>query len=262
MAGRDSARRVLVTGATSGIGRATVKRMVDRGWLAVALGRRSDLLSSLQSETGCDVIAADVTVSSEIQSAKDFVVSSGGISALVNNAGGAIGLEIVEEASPKDWATMFDVNVLGVQRLIKAFLPLLRESASETGVSDILTVSSTAAFVSYEGGAGYTAAKSAVHSMMSGLRLELSGEPIRVVEVAPGMVKTEEFALNRFRGDEGRVEDLYRNVESPLLAEDIAEVICFALELAPHINLDLIKVKPVAQAAQHKLHRGPLKTKF
>ncbi len=261
MSGRDSPRRVLVTGATSGIGRATVKKMVDSGWLAVALGRRTDLLRSLQRETGCDVIAADVTVGSEIQSAKEFVLSSGGISALVNNAGGAIGLEIVEEASPQDWATMFDVNVLGVQRLIAAFLPVLRESASQIGSSDILTVSSTAAFVSYEGGAGYTAAKSAVHSMMSGLRLELSGEPIRVVEVAPGMVKTEEFALNRFRGDRRRVKDLYRDVESPLLAEDVAEVIRFALESPPHVNLDLINVKPVAQAAHHKLHRGSLQIK-
>ena len=261
MADRPSARRVLVSGATSGIGRATVKKLLDSGWLAIALGRRSDRLDSLKRETGCDVFAADVTSDSEIQKAKDYVMSSGGISALVNNAGGAIGLDPVEEASAEDWATMFDANVLGVQRLVRAFLPLLRDSASKLGVSDILTVSSTAAFISYEGGAGYTAAKSAVHSVISGLRLELSGEPIRVVEVAPGMVKTEEFALNRFRGDRRRVEDLYRDVENPLLAEDVAEVIRFALESPPHVNLDLISVKPVAQAAHHKLHRGPLQIK-
>jgi NADP-dependent 3-hydroxy acid dehydrogenase YdfG len=129
-------------------------------------------------------------------------------------------------------------------------------------VADIVSISSTAAFVSYEGGGGYNAAKAGLHAALGALRLELVGEPIRVVEIAPGMVKTEEFALNRFGGDQVKTDALYEGVESPLVAEDVADVVAYALASPKHVNLDLIQMKPVAQAAQYKLHRGPLSPKL
>jgi NADP-dependent 3-hydroxy acid dehydrogenase YdfG len=150
------------------------------------------------------------------------------------------------------------VNVIGVQRVTSALLPLLRRGALEVGHADILTVTSTAGLVPYEGGGGYNAAKFAAHGVVGVLRLELAGEPIRVIEVAPGMVKTDEFALNRFGGDVGKVEAIYNDVVDPLTAADIAETIVHALELPGHVNLDMITIRPVAQAAQHKLVRGPL----
>ena len=207
-------------------------------------------------------MVGDVTQDADVEAVREYVDSTGGISALINNAGGAVGIEWIDQADADDWARMFDVNVLGVQRMTKALLPALRRASAELGVADIVTISSTAAFLSYEGGAGYTAAKAAVHSMLVGLRLELSGEPLRVVEIAPGMVKTEEFTLNRLGGDSARTEALYDGVENPLVAEDVADVVCYALESPAHVNLDLIQMKPVAQAMQHKLHRGPLKPKL
>ena len=262
MTAEPSGRRVLVTGASSGIGAATVRLLSQSGWSVIAMARREDRLKALEAETGCAIIVADVTSDSDVLRVRERVESSGGISALVNNAGGAIGIDPVDQADAHDWDAMFDVNVLGVQRMIKALLPSLRKASAERGVADIVSISSTAAFLSYEGGAGYTAAKAALHSALVGLRLELSGEPLRVVEIAPGMVKTDEFALNRFGGDAARTEALYDGVEAPLVAEDVAEVVRYALESPAHVNLDLIQMKPVAQAAQHKLHRGPLAPKL
>lgn len=252
----------MVTGASSGIGFATVRLLVEHGWSVIGVARRADRLEQLRTDTGCDIVVADVTQEADVEAVREYVESTGGISALVNNAGGAMGIDWIDQADADDWARMFDVNVLGVQRVTKALLPALRRASSELGVADIVTISSTAAFLSYEGGAGYTAAKAAVHSMLVGLRLELSGEPLRVVEVAPGMVKTEEFTLNRFGGDSARAEALYDGVEHPLVAEDVADVVRYALESPAHVNLDLIQMKPVAQAMQHKLHRGPLKPKL
>lgn len=251
-----------MTGASSGIGAATVRALVASGWSVVGCARRADRLAALQEETGCEVFVGDVTVETDVEALAQFVRSSGGVSAVINNAGLAVGVDPVATASSDDWATMFDVNVLGTQRVIKALLPILREQSLERGVADIVTVSSTAAFVSYEGGGGYNAAKSAVHAMLGALRLELSGEPIRVIEVAPGMVKTAEFTLNRLGGDADRASALYDGVEAPLVAEDVADVIRYAVSLPHHVNLDLIQMKPVAQAMQYKLHRGPLKPKL
>lgn len=259
---KTTSRRALVTGASSGIGAATVRSLTGSGWSVIAVARRADRLEQLRSHTGCDVVVADVTQDSDVDALRDYAESTGGVSALVNNAGGAVGIDWIDQADAGDWAQMFDVNVLGVQRVTKALLPALRRASAELGVADIVTISSTAAFLSYEGGAGYTAAKAAVHSMLVGLRLELSGEPLRVVEIAPGMVKTEEFTLNRFGGDAARAEALYEGVEAPLVAEDVADVVRYALESPAHVNLDLIQMKPVAQAMQHKLHRGPLKPKL
>jgi NADP-dependent 3-hydroxy acid dehydrogenase YdfG len=130
----------------------------------------------------------------------------------------------------------------------------------DAGSADILTVTSIAGHVTYEGGGGYNAAKFAAAALVGVLRLELAGEPIRVLEVAPGMVRTDEFSLVRFDGDQTRADAVYANVE-PLVAEDIAEAIVHALELPPHVNLDLVTIKPVAQAAPHKVMRGELKPK-
>lgn len=251
-----------MTGASSGIGAATVRALVASGWSVVGFARRADRLAALHEETGCDIFVGDVTDDDDVEGLAEFVRNSGGVSAVVNNAGLAIGVDPVATASSDDWATMFEVNVLGTQRIIKAFLPILRQQSLERGVADIVAVSSTAAFVSYEGGGGYNAAKSAVHAMLGALRLELSGEPIRVIEIAPGMVKTAEFALNRLGGDAERASALYDGVEAPLVAEDVADVIRYAVSLPAHVNLDVVQIKPVAQAMQYKLHRGPLKPKL
>ena len=255
-------KRVVVTGASSGIGAATARLFRAHGWDVVAVARREDRLRALAEEIGADVFVADLTKQAEVDALRSFLASSGPIHGLVNNAGGAFGLDSVEDSDPDDWARMFDINVLGTKRVITALLPLLRKGAAQAGSADILTVTSIAGFVAYEGGSGYNAAKFAEHAMVAVLRLELAGEPIRVLEVAPGMVKTDEFSLTRFNGDKARADAVYENVPDPLSAEDIAETIVHTMELPAHINLDLITIKPVAQAAPHKVIRGPLKPRL
>jgi len=254
-------RRVVVTGASSGIGAATARLFAARGWRVVGVARRADRLAELAAETGIETFVADVTSDASVAALRDYLAGSGPVHALVNNAGGAFGATAVEAANLADWQKMFDVNVLGLQRVTAAVLPLLRAAAAAdtNGHADIMTVTSTAGFVTYEGGGGYNAAKFAAHAVVGVLRLELAGEPIRVLEIAPGMVKTDEFALNRLGGDASKAADVYAGVEAPLVAEDVAEAIVHALELPGHVNLDLITIRPVAQAAQHKLVRGPLK---
>ncbi|HEY8589423.1 MAG TPA: SDR family NAD(P)-dependent oxidoreductase, partial [Naasia sp.] len=185
----------------------------------------------------------------------------GRVDAVVHNAGGARGLDRVEDGDPADWLWMFEANVLSVQRLTAALLPLLRRTAAAEGFASIVTITSVAATEVYEGGAGYHAAKGGELLLTRALRLELAGEPIRVIEIAPGMVKTEEFALNRFEGDADRAGSVYAGVEDPLSAGDVADVIAYALGLPGHVNLDSITVRPVAQAAAHKVIRGPLAVK-
>jgi NADP-dependent 3-hydroxy acid dehydrogenase YdfG len=251
-------RRAVVTGASSGIGEATVRALRSRGWDVVGVARRKDRLEALAADTGAEIFVADLTVQAEVDALAAYLSASGGVNALVNNAGGARGLDSVENGLPEDWSWMFEVNVLAVQRVIAALLPQLRDSAQHGGVADILTVTSIAGHTAYEGGGGYNAAKFGTHAMLDVLRLELSGEPIRVLEVAPGMVHTEEFSLNRFGGDAKRAESVYANVPEPLVAEDIAAVVVSMLEQPPHVSLDLVVVKPVAQSAAYKVHRGPL----
>lgn len=253
-------RRVVVTGASSGIGAATVRLFREHGWQVVGVARRADRLEALAAETGCDVFAADLTKQDEVDALRDYLRDLGTIDALVNNAGGAIGLDSVEASEPEHWQHMFEVNVMTVKRVTSALLPLLRDGARANGVADILTVTSIAGHVAYEGGGGYNAAKFAAHALVAVLRLELAGEPIRVLEVAPGMVRTDEFSLVRFDGDQERADAVYANVE-PLVAEDIAEAIVHAIELPAHVNLDLVTIKPVAQAAPHKVVRGALTPK-
>ncbi|WP_403020307.1 SDR family oxidoreductase [Salinibacterium sp. GXW1014] len=262
-----NARRAVVTGASSGIGAATVRALVARGWDVVGVARRAERLEALAAETGARVFVADLTVQSEVDALREWLEADGPLHALINNAGGAFGAATVEESSADDWARMFDVNVLAVKRVTEALLPLLRRGATDAAGeadiphADILTLTSTAGLVPYEGGGGYNAAKFGTHALVGALRLELAGEPIRVLEVAPGMVRTEEFALKRLGGDREAADRLYEGVEHPLTAEDVARVITDMLHLPGHVNIDLAVVRPVAQAAQHKLVRGPLEPK-
>ncbi|MDO9397654.1 MAG: SDR family oxidoreductase [Herbiconiux sp.] len=254
-------KRAVVTGASSGIGEATVRRLRSHGWSVLAVARRRDRLEALAAETGTEFFVADVTDDASVEALRAHVEATGGVSTLVNNAGGAFGMDTVQSSSIDDWQRMFDVNVLGTKRVTAALLPLLRDSVEPGGGADILTVSSTAGHYSYAGGGGYNAAKFAVHSMMDVLRLELSGEPIRVLEIAPGMVKTEEFSLNRFDGDQGRADAVYDNVPDPLSADDVATTIVAMLELPAHVSLDLVVIKPVAQSSVYQVARGELKVK-
>lgn len=262
MATNTPAGRAVVTGASSGIGAACVTALRAAGWDVVAVARRADRLEALAAETGCDTAVADVTKQADVDALVSTVEHRGAVDALINVAGGAIGVDPVAEADSDDWSAMMELNVVSVQRMIKALLPALQRASFSRGVADIVTISSTAAFISYEGGGGYNAAKAGVHAALGALRLELAGEPIRVVEIAPGMVKTEEFALNRLGGDHAKAEALYEGVEAPLTAEDVADVVAYALHSPAHVNLDVIQMKPVAQAAQYKLHRGPLAPKL
>ncbi|MBT1666090.1 SDR family oxidoreductase [Curtobacterium flaccumfaciens] len=253
-----AARRAVVTGASSGIGAATVRLFRSRGWDVLAVARRAAKLEALAAETGADTLVADITDADDVAALAARVADLGGADVLVNNAGGAFGSASVEESDVEDWRAMFEVNVIGTKRVVSALLPHLRDRARESGSADIVTVTSTAGFVAYENGGGYNAAKFAEHALVGALRLELNGEPIRVVEIAPGMVKTDEFALTRFRGDEQKAAAVYDDVPEPLVADDVAEAIVHTVELPAHVNLDLVTIRPVAQSAQHKLARGPL----
>jgi len=251
-------RRAVVTGASSGIGEATVVALRAAGWDVVGVARRRDRLEALAERTGARYFVADLTVQSEVDALAAYVEETGGVNTLVNNAGGARGLDSIENGDVDDWAWMYEVNVVAVKRVISALLPQLRESVRDGDVADIITVTSIAGHTAYEGGGGYNAAKFAAAAMLEVLRLEVSGEPIRVLEIAPGMVYTEEFSLNRFGGDRERAESVYANVPDPLVADDVARVIVSMVQQPPHVSLDLVVIKPVAQSAPHKVHRGAL----
>lgn len=244
--------RAVVTGASIGIGAAIVRRLRAAGWSVLAVARRGDRLEALAAETGCDICVADVTVDADVaRIAAAAPGVDGAVHALVNNAGGAIGFEPVEAGGVADWQRMFEVNTLGSLRVTQAVLPALRAG----GRGDVLFVTSTAATVAYPGGGGYCAAQHAEGALAHTLRLELVGEPIRVIEIAPGMVKTEEFSLNRSRGDAAKADSVYAGVRDPLSADDVAECIGWALDLPHHVNIDLLVVRPRAQAAQHLVAR-------
>ncbi|HEY2557361.1 MAG TPA: SDR family NAD(P)-dependent oxidoreductase [Diaminobutyricibacter sp.] len=251
-------RRVVVTGASSGIGAATARLFRAQGWDVVGVARRTERLAELADGTGISVFTADLTVQDEVDALRRHLEATGPIHALVNNAGGALGLDSVEKSLAEDWVRMFDINVVATKRVIEALLPLLRQAAAESGHADILNVTSIAGHTAYVGGGGYNAAKFAEHALTEVLRLELNGEPIRVIEVAPGMVATEEFSLVRFGGDKARADAVYDDVPNPLTAEDVAETIVAALERPRHVDLDLIVIKPVAQAAPYRFHKGEL----
>ena len=244
----------VVTGASSGIGAATARRLATEGFHVVAAARRADRLEALVKEIGpaASAVGCDITSDESVAALAAAVAGLGGpVTLLVNNAGGARGLDPVASGAIDDWQWMYDVNVLGTLRVTKALLPALEASGHGT----IVTVGSTAAFTVYEGGAGYTAAKHAQNALVGTLRLELSGKPVRVIEIDPGMVRTDEFSVNRFGGDRARAEAIYDGVREPLIADDIADLIAFAATRPHHVNIDRLVVRPLAQAAQHKVHR-------
>lgn len=254
-------RRAVVTGASSGIGEAAARALRASGWDVVGVARRADRLEALETETGVVAYAADLTRQEDVAALAEWLAASGPVHALVHVAGGARGADRVEDGFADDWRWMFEANVLSAQFLVAALLPLLREAAAVDGYADTLFVTSTAAQTAYAGGAGYNAAKAGEAMLASALRLELNGEPIRVVQIAPGMVQTEEFSLNRLRGDQSAADSVYDGVEAPLTAGDVADVIAYALNAPGHVNLDLVTMRPVAQSAQHLLARGPLRVR-
>jgi NADP-dependent 3-hydroxy acid dehydrogenase YdfG len=239
----------VVTGASSGIGAATARRLAAEGFTVWAAARRLDRLAALAGERE-DIIAVELDVT-DPQSVSGLAAkadqAAAGIALLVNNAGGAIGLDSVAEGDPDEWMQMFQTNVLGAMRMTQALLPAL--TAGPGG--HVILVGSTAGHAVYPGGAGYSAAKFGARAMMETLRLELVHSPVRVSEVAPGMVATEEFSLNRFHGDAERAAEVYDGVARPLVADDVADVIAFVATRPPHVNIDLTVVKPRAQAAAY-----------
>ncbi|MFC7273994.1 SDR family oxidoreductase [Paractinoplanes rhizophilus] len=243
----------VVTGASSGIGAATARRLAGEGFHVVAAARRVDRLEALVKEIGtATAVECDVTDDTSVARLAAAVAGlDGTLTLLVNNAGGARGADEVANGSVDDWQWMYDVNVLGTLRVTKALLPALEASGRGT----IVTVGSTAGFVVYETGGGYTAAKHAENALMGTLRLELAGKPVRVMEIDPGMVRTDEFALNRLGGDRARADAVYQGVREPLVADDIADCIAFMATRAHHVNIDRLVVRPIAQAAQHKVVR-------
>jgi NADP-dependent 3-hydroxy acid dehydrogenase YdfG len=238
----------VVTGASSGIGAATARRLVAEGFDVVAAARRQDRLESLAKETGCRSQVLDVTDAASVDS---LAAAVDRCDVLVNNAGGAFGIDPLSAARDEDWQRMYDVNVLGTMRVTRALLPKL--VASGNGV--VVNVTSTAGHGVYEGGAGYSAAKFAERAITETLRLELCGQPVRVSEIAPGMVATEEFSVVRFGGDEKRAASVYAGVPGPLVADDIADCIAWVVTRPWNVNIDSMIVRPRAQAANHKVHR-------
>ena len=238
----------VVTGASSGIGAASARALAGDGFHVVCAARRKDRVEALAEEIGGRAVVCDVT---DAASVAELAAAVDSVDVLLNNAGGAFDQATVEEADVEDWAKMFDVNVLGVVRVTQALLPALRAD----GGGLVINLGSTAGRVAYEGGGGYTAAKHGVKVLTQTMRLELVAEPLRFTEIAPGMVKTEEFTLKRFQGDRERYDAVYAGVQEPLVAEDIAEAVRWVASLPAHVNVDELVVRPRAQAAQHKVHR-------
>ncbi|MFK0005973.1 SDR family oxidoreductase [Paenarthrobacter sp. NPDC090520] len=243
-------KTAVVTGASTGIGEATVRALSGEGWKVYAVARRADRLEALGAATGAVPFPADVTNDDDVAALLAAVTEGGGADTLINIAGGARGADTIGNADTEDWDWMYQVNVVGTMKITRAFLPMLRENGEGT----VLNLTSTAGLAAYEGGAGYNAAKFAQHAVTNALRLEEVGNNIRVIEVAPGLVQTEEFALNRL-GDKDAAAKVYAGVEKPLTADDVADVVRYAVSLPHHINLDEIVIRPVAQAANHKLIR-------
>ncbi len=241
----------LVTGASTGIGEETVRLLRAHGWRVVATARRVERLERLAAETGCTPVPADLTVDDDV-AALVAAATASRVTAVVHVAGGALGLDTIADAQVGRWQTMFDRNVLGTLRLTRAMLPHLRAH----GGGDLLYLTSTAAHDTYPGGGGYVAAKHAERMIPLTLRQELVGEPIRVIEIAPGMVRTEEFSLNRLGSAEAAAK-VYEGVAEPLVAADVAAAIVWALELPRHVNVDTMILRPVAQATNTLVARRP-----
>ncbi|MEV6088512.1 SDR family NAD(P)-dependent oxidoreductase [Streptomyces cellulosae] len=248
-----ASRIAVVTGASSGIGAATARRLAEAGYRVVLTARRKDRIEALAEELtaaghSATAYPLDVTDRAAVD---EFTTAFRTVGVLVNNAGGALGADPVATGDPQDWRTMYETNVIGTLNLTQALLPKLDASGDGT----VVVVSSTAGHATYEGGAGYVAAKHGAHVLAETLRLEIVGRPVRVIEIAPGMVKTEEFALTRFGGDADKAAKVYEGVAEPLTADDVADTIAWAVTRPPHVNIDLLVVRPRAQASNTKVHR-------
>ena len=243
----------VVTGASSGIGAATAVRLGEAGYRVVLTARRADRLDEVAERITAaggtaHVHQLDVTDRSAVFALADTL---GQCDVLVANAGGAIGGDYVADSSADDWQAMYDVNVLGTLHITQALLPKLIAS----GAGTIVLMGSTAGLISYEGGGGYVVAKHGTHAIAETLRLELYDKPVRVIEIAPGMVKTAEFAVNRFRGDADKAAAVYAGVAEPLTDADVADAVVWSVTRPAHFNVDLMVIRPRAQAAQYKVYR-------
>jgi NADP-dependent 3-hydroxy acid dehydrogenase YdfG len=246
-------RIAVVTGASIGIGAATAVQLAEAGYQVVLTARRADRLASVAEQIASKGGSArtfrlDVTDRAAVDALAE---SLDRCDVLVANAGGAIGADTIADSSAADWRAMYEVNVLGTLNAVQALLPKLIASGDGT----IVLMSSTAGLIAYEGGGGYVAAKHGTHAIAETLRLELCGEPVRVIEIAPGMVKTPEFAVNRYRGDADKAAAVYAGVAEPLTEDDVADAVTWAVTRPSHVNVDLMVLRPRAQAAQHKVHR-------
>jgi len=239
-------RTAVITGSSSGIGAATARALAGDGFEVVLGARRLERLEALATELGGRAIELDVADPASVEA---FAASVPDCDLLINNAGGALGLEPLGEADEEKWRQMYESNVLGTMRMTRALLPALTAS----GDGHIVNVTSIAAIETYRGGAGYTAAKHAQRALTRTLRLELLGQPVRITEVAPGMVETE-FSLVRFGGDEQAAARVYEGMQ-PLSGEEVAECIRWAVAQPPHVNVDEIVVRPRAQATATEVHR-------
>jgi NADP-dependent 3-hydroxy acid dehydrogenase YdfG len=244
----------VITGASSGIGAATARLLAKNGYHVIAAARRADRLKALAAEDeNIEALTLDVTVQSEIDALAKHLQGKP-VSILINCAGGAFDADSVNDSDPEIWKKTYDVNVVGSVRMVKAMTPLMQQF----GRGHIVMISSTAGHRAYENGGSYVAAKFAETSLVETLRLELNGQPIRVTEIAPGMVKTDEFAVQRFQGDREKAAKVYEGVTRPLVAEDVAEAIRWSVMLPSHFNVDSLLIRPIAQAQTHKVYRQPL----
>ena len=245
-----SSRRpvAVVTGASSGIGAASARRLAADGFHVVAAARRLDRVEALAAEIDGTAVGCDVTDAGQVAALAAAVGDRCDL--LVNNAGGALGQEPVAEADLDAWQAMYASNVLGAAAVTKALLPALIAAQGQ-----VVFVTSVAADGAYEGGAGYCGAKAAERAIAGAMRLELVDQPVRIAEISPGMVATEEFSLTRYGGDAERAAKVYAGVENPLTAEDIADCVAWVAARPAHVNIDRMTVRPRAQAAQHKVHR-------
>jgi NADP-dependent 3-hydroxy acid dehydrogenase YdfG len=243
----------VVTGASSGIGAATAERLAREGYHVVLAARRLERLKEVAAriaDEGGSVHISHIDVTDRNQ-VDGLAGALSRCDVLVANAGGAIGADQIADAAADDWLTMYQSNVLGTFHSVQALLPKLIASGEGT----VVIMGSTAGLTAYEGGGGYVAAKHGTHAIAATLRLELCGQPVRVIEIAPGMVKTDEFALNRYRGDAAKAAAVYAGVAEPLTAQDVADAVAWAVTRPSHVNVDLMVLRPRAQAAQHKVFR-------
>lgn len=244
----------VITGASSGIGAATARLLAENGYHVIAAARRFDRLQELaQTNSDIEAVLLDVTDQKSVDTLATNLADKP-VAVLINCAGGAFDFDPVTDSDPEVWKKTFDINVVGSVRMVKALTPIMLTH----GRGHIVVISSTAGHRAYENGGSYVASKFAETSLAETLRLELNGKPIRVTEIAPGMVKTDEFAKVRFSGDATRAAKVYEGVTRPLTAEDVAESIRWSVMLPDHFNIDSMTIRPLAQAAQHKVYRQPL----